>query len=732
MGFACDRLGNVLHPQTRFLRFGPFELDIRAGELRKHGIRIKLREQPVQVLVMLLEHPGEVVLREEIRLRLWPDNTVIEFDHGINTAIQKLRNALGESGDNPRYIETVARRGYRFLGEVQQPAEPQSKPATKPAPPGANDASAPEPRNIAPRRTLPKYTAAAAVAALALLTVGVWWRQRTQARPLTDQDVLVLADFTNTAGDTVFDGALRQALSFELEQSSFLKIMDEEEVHQALQLMGVPPVRITNEIAREICVREGQKATIGGSIASLGRTYQIVLQATNCQSGATLARQQTIAEDKEHVLKALSQAAAGIRARLGESLGYIEKPAWPGHDRAATTSSLQAFQAYALGVDRMARSQQWEAIPHFERAIELDPKFARAYEVLGVAYNVVGQPARSRERLTKAFALIDRVSERERLLISGLYYTYVTGELNKAIDTYQVAVRFDPRNARPHNRLSHVYMARGQYERALAEIQEAIHLEPRGVVVYSDNLVGVYIALDRFDEAKAVAKHTIAQKLDSASLHTALLSLAYIQDDHPAQQNEIEWFAGKPEEYRSLAVQGINALVHGQRSRAKELFQRAAEMTRREGRTGPQFGPPSAVIDAWMGDCQPALKEKSAVALELCGDASALRHAEQQAAKNPPSNPDSAVLLSGRGRAGLRAGKGAEAATEFRKILAHKGRNWGAQYSLAYLGLGRALALTGDTANAKQAYQDFLAVWRDADPDVPMLIASRKEYAALR
>jgi Flp pilus assembly protein TadD len=331
----------------------------------------------------------------------------------------------------------------------------------------------------------------------------------------------------------------------------------------------------------------------------------------------------------------------------------------------------------------------------------------------------------------EAFALIDRVSERERLMISALYYTYVTAELSKAIDTYQVAIRLDPHNARPHNRLSRIYAARGEFERSLAEIQEAVRLEPRGVV-FSDNLVGAYIALDRFDEAKAAAKLAIARKLDSAYLHADLLSLAYLEDDRPAQQNEIDWFAGKPEEYRGLEIQGANALVHGQRSRARELFQQAAEMARREGRTGLQFGPPSAVIDAWMGDCTSAGKEKSNLALELCGDASALRLAEQQAAKNPPPNPDSGVLLYERGLAGLRARKGAEAAAQFQKILAHRGHNQGPQYPLAYLGLGRALALTGDIANARQAYRDFLAVWRDADPDIPLLIAARKEYAALR
>ena len=573
-----------------------------------------------------------------------------------------------------------------------------------------------------------KYCVAFA-AVLILAASGALFWQRVHASPLTDQDVLVLADFTNTTGDAAFDGALRQALAFELEQSPFLKIMDDQDVNQTLQLMGRPAgQRITNDIAHEVCVREGQKATIGGSIASLGKTYQIALQAINCQTGATLAREQAEAEDKEHVFKAVAKAATGMRVKLGESLSSIQKPDQP---RGVTTPSLEAFQAYAFGSDLVGQGKPREAIPYLQRAIELDPNFAEAYEVLSTAYSNSGEEARRKEYITKAFALSDRVSERERLLISGLYYFRVTSELNKAIYANQVLARIDPRNPRPHNRLAMIYAARGEYEKELGEFQEALRLEPRDVV-YAGNLMRGYMDLDRFDEAKAVAEKAFSQKLADPVLHETLLLLAYRQDDRAAQEKEIQWLAGKPDEYRSLPDEAVNALVHGQRRRAKDIYQRAVEIARRQGVTDFQPGPPSAVIDALMGDCQAARKEKSNPALVVCGDPSALRLADEQAAKNPPPNPDTAELLYQRGLANLRAHKGAEAAAEFHKVLDHKGRNWGPAYSLAYLGLARASAMTSDTAKAKRAYQDFLALWKDADKDLPFLIQASKELAALR
>lgn len=579
-----------------------------------------------------------------------------------------------------------------------------------------------------PSRRL-KYAIAACV--LVLIAGGVLWWQRARAKPLTDQDVLVLADFTNTTGDPVFDGALRQALAFELEQSPFLKVMDDQEVNQTLQLMGRPAgQRITNDVAHEVCVREGQKATIGGSIASLGTNYQITLQAINCQTGATLAREQAEAESKEHVLKAVAKAATGMRAKLGESLSSLQRTDRTRTKDEVTTNSLEALKAFQLGFELVGQGSSREAIPHLQRAVELDTNFASAYMFLGIAYNSVGQAARRNEFFTKAFALIDRVSERERLMISGEYYQQVTRELNKAIDAYQVLVRVYPRFADGHHSLGIMYTVRGEYEKALEQHQAEVSSEPRNLV-FLYVLAGDYINLDRFDEAKALLEKAFAQKLDGSLLHLGLLRIAYIQDDHAAQEKEVQWFAGKPEEFQSLGLQALNALVHGQRRKAEKLYQQAADMVRQAGnRDAPPPNP--AWIDAQVGDCEAVRKGQLNPAPVLCEDESALRLAEEEAAKNPPPNPDTTALLYQRGLADLGAGKGAEAAAEFQKILDHKGRHWGTFYSTAYLGLARAEVKTGDTVKAKRAYQDFLSLWKDADKDSPFLIQATKELAALR
>ncbi len=583
---------------------------------------------------------------------------------------------------------------------------------------------------------------------LALLAASYFYFHRKPK--LTDKDTIVLADFTNMTADPVFDGALREGLAFELEKSPFLKIMDDQEVNQTLQLMGRPAgQRITNDIAHEVCVREGQKATMSGSIASLGKAYQIVLQVNNCQTGATLARERAEAEDKEHVLKAMAKAATAMRAKLGESLGTIQKPAslsvFPSYngaiDEAVTTTSLDALKVFHLGSDLLGRDMVRDAIPYFQRAIELDPNFATAYARLGIAYMHAGDPVRQRESITKAFALADHVSEPERLYITGAYYLRVTHELNKAIDAFQVDARRYPRFAGAPNALYVAYAQKGEWEKALEEEQEALRLEPR-VVQFIVNAMNAYLNLDRFDEAKALAQRAFAQNIDGPSLHTYLLMIACIQDDHPTQDKEVNWFAGKPNEYQNLSLQAWNALARGQRRKANGLLKQEVEIARRQGFEGIQMGVAlvreglrevsPAVADALMGDCKAARKDKSSSVLALCGDAAAVRRADEQAAKNPPPNPDAPDLLYQRGLGGLRAGKGAEAAAEFRQILDHKGRNWGLQYSLAYLGLARAGALAGDATTAKKAYQDFFSIWKDADPDIPILIAARKEYIALK
>ena len=657
---------------------------------------------PFRLLVFLLERPGEVVTREELQVKLWPGGTFVDFERGLGTALYKIRGALGDSAAAPRFIDTLPGRGYRFIAEIQKPEVKDETPAL-PAP--------------HPLRARNHVVAAliTGIVVIVLVSGAAYSRFRTQPKPLTDQDVLVLADFVNTTGDAAFDGALRQALAFELEQSPFLKIMDDEEVNQTLQLMSRPSGQpITNDIAHEVCVREGQKATIGGSIARLGKTYLIALQAINCQTGATLAREQAKADDKEQVLKAVEKTAMGMRAKLGESLSSVQKP-----DRVAalevTTHSLEAFKAYAMGMDLQFQGKPWDAIPHLQRAIELDPTFAQAYELLGAAYPGVGDRPRGDEYLAKAFALAGQVSERERLFISGGYYTRVTHELNKSTDAYQVLTRMDPRNPRPHNRLATIYLTRGEYEKALEEELEAFRLAPR-FLASALLLMNAYMYLDRLDEAKAVAATASAQKLDAPRLHQLLLTIAYMQDDYAGQDKEIQWFAGKPEEFQGLDVQAANAAMHGQERKAKDLYQQATELARRRGFT--YVGLPAEDLAAVMGRCEAVRKGKAVGNLLLCGDPEGARLLDEQDARKPPENRNTPNRLYRRG--------------EFQAILEHKYRNRGLYYSLSYLGLARAAAKEGETAKARRAYQDFLTLWTDADKDAPNLIRAKKELVALR
>ena len=547
-------------PVKELVRFGPFEADLNAGELRKRGLKLKLQELPFRLLAALLERPGEVVTREKLQAKLWPGGTFVDFESGLGTALNKVREALGDSAATPRFIETIPRRGYRFIAEVQK-AEIKKSDVQR------NESETIEIPQLAaavpPVRPAWKNPATALIAAavvVILVSGAAYSRFRTHPKPLTDQDVLVMADFTNTTGDAAFDGALRQALAFDLEESPFLKIMDDQEVDQTLRLMGRPAgQQITNDIAHEVCVREGQKATIGGSIASLGKTYAIALQAVNCQTGATLAREEVEAEDKEHVIKAVAKAVTGMRAKLGESLSSIQKTERSQED--VTTNSLEALKAFRLGFDLMAQAaSNQEAIPHFQRAIELDPNFASAYLFLCLAYGNTGQFALEAESLSKAFALADRVSERERLNISGWYYERVTHDLNKAIDAYQMQVRSYPRVADGYHFLGSAYMVKGEYERALEPLQESARLAPRNLILQA-RLAEAYVALDRFDEAKAVAEKGFAQKIDGPAIHQLLLRIAYIQDDQAAQAKEIQWLAGKPAEVRSLDLQVVNALA---------------------------------------------------------------------------------------------------------------------------------------------------------------------------
>jgi len=620
-----------------------------------------------------------------------------------------------------------------------------------------------------------KVMAPAAAAVLALFAASYFYFHRS--RSLADQDTVVLADFVNNTGDPIFDSTLRQGLAFQLEQSPFLKIMDDEYVGRDLRLMNFQPgTRITHQIARDICVRDGAAATIDGTIASLGKNYVITIEAATCPDGKTLARQQVQAEDKEHVLNALSTAATGIRGKLGESLASIQKLNRPLEE--ATTASLEALQSYTAGTLELGLGHFLAAIPLFKRATEIDPNFAEAYFRLGVSFETAGDMARSAEYARQAFRLVDRVSESERAEITPYYYRS-TGEVDKEIDAWQEGVRDYPRNWSFHNQLGLIYVDNGQYEEGLKEAEEGSRLQPDSEAPYRRQL-DAYICLDRLPEAKRVADQLRTQKIGGARIHQRFLEMAYVGDDAAAIAKEIQWFAGKPEEYLSFGLQAANRNVHGQRGESHKLYQRAAEMALRRGlrAVASEFEEADAQAEALAGNCQTARHlGRPALALALCGDAA---QAEKLAAETTKLTPNGTIwnavrlpairaaialnrdqpaesveLLASaspyersyleasyvRGLAYLRLHKGAEATAEFRKIVDHKGASWGATwvhpywglyYSLSHLGLARASSLAGDPANAAKAYQDFLTLWKDADPDVPILKQAQAEYAKLQ
>jgi tetratricopeptide (TPR) repeat protein len=690
-------------------------------------------------------------------VRLNPDLPE-KLEEVINKSLEKDRKLRYQSAAEIRTDLQRLKRDSDSGRATVATAQVGSKPAAKPA------------------RSRWAFATGATILVIGMVAGG-WFLFSRKTHALTDKDTVVLADFTNTTGDTVFDGTLRQGLAIQLEQSPFLKIMDDEEVQQNLRLMSLAPgSHITNQIAHDICVREGAAATIGGSIENLGKNYVVTLQAITCQGGATLAREQIQAVDKEHVLNALGTAATTMRAKLGESLNSIQKLNRPLEQ--ATTPSLEALQNYTSGYSEMNQGQFLAAVPLFERAAALDPNFAMAYFFLGVAFNNAGDVERSREYMQKAFGLIDRVSEFERDLVAANYYSY-NSQSDKAIDAHRLGIQNYPRFWGFHNDLSAELMDLGQFEEGLKEGLEATALEANVEPPYRRQL-DAYMCLDRLAEAKQLVEKLRAQELGGARIHQRFLEIAYVEGDDAAAVREIEWFAGKPAEYLSFGLQAANQNALGKRRESSKLYQRAAETALRHGlrNAAAEFEEADARADALSGSCQTVRRlGRPALALAMCGDSAKSETLAGETSKLFPNGtlwnavqlpairaairlksdqPSKAVELLAsaspyeraypetvylRGLAYLSQREGAEAAAELEKILDHKGANWGSAwqhpywgqfYSLSNLGLARASALVGDTAKAAKTYQDFLTRWKDADPDIPILAAAKSEYAKLQ
>jgi eukaryotic-like serine/threonine-protein kinase len=668
----------------------------------------------------------------------------------------------------------------------QQTPQPVSSPSAAAVAAGSSGAVPPAITvPAAPKKSwkIPVIAAAALIAAL--IAGGLFLRSR-HANALTEKDTVVLADFVNTTGDPVFDGTLKQALAVQLEQSPYLNLLPESRVREALRFMGrKPDERISNDVAREICMREGAKAMLTGSIASLGTHYAITLSALNAQTGDVLAREETEAESKEQVLKSLDQAASSLRGKLGESIGSVQKFATPLEQ--ATTSSLEALQAFSLGQAEHQRLEDDKAIPYLKRAVELDPNFAMAHATLGVAYNNVTQQGLADTFITRAFDLKERASERERLYISAHYYDIVTDDIDKAIQIYEQWVQTYPRDTAPRDNLALRYNAIGQQEKALASSSEAMRIDPKDVYAYQ-NVADDYLRLNRFDEARTVAEKMAAQV---RSVHFTLFDLAVIRGDEAAERHELELAAGKPDEPILLLFEARAECARGRLQPARAAFAKSESASQRLG-----YKEFSGIILANQADCEARLgnltdaRQKISEALAASPDADT-RHivmvllaqtgdtarsqkmAEELARQRPtdtllnkiwvpvsqastdlqhnqpeqavahlePATPYELGTEPGaafysvnflRGEAFLRSKDGGKAAAEYRRILDHRGTNpQDVSYNLSHLGLGRAYALQGNIASAKSAYQDFFAAWKDADPDLPILKEAKAEYQKL-
>ena len=727
----------------------------------------------------------------------------------INKALEKDRELRYQSARDMRVelrrlkrdTET-GRVGVASSGTVAAAPEPVYAPAATVPPPasGSAPAAVSASSSAASQATAVPATSGskrwkvlfpAAVVVVVLLVAAVYYlRTRLAAKttPLTEKDTIVLADFDNTTGDPVFDGALKQALAVELGQSPFLNVLSDRKVSETLQMMGRPASqRITADVGRELCLRTGSKAVLGGTVSSLGSHYLIDLSAVACSTGDTLVKEQGEATSKEDVLKTLSRASSSLRTKLGESLPSVQKFDVPVE---ATTSSLEALKNYSMGITIMREKGDAPSIPFFKRAIELDPNFPIAYSALSVSCGNLNQRSLALEYATKAYQLRDRVTEREKLRITASYFN-ATGELDREAQTYELWTANYPRDFVPHNNLGNAYGSMGQYDKALAEYQEALRLAP--TVSHYSNLGATYVNLNRLEEAKATFDQALAHKLDSGGLRQQIYFLAFLRGDTAQMEQELAWGAGKPgDEDALLSAQSDTEAYYGRMSKARDFSRRAADSAvRADSKEAAALWQVNAALrEAELGNTSVAkqgvtaalalspgrdVKISAALTLARIGDAPRAKTLVEELEKSYPTNTmlkleglptiNAAIELSKgnssqalldleaaapyelgqagtmgsvypayvRGQAYLQSHNGAAAAAEFQKLLDRRGivLNF-VTGALAHLQVGRAYAMSGDTAKAKAAYNDFLTLWKDADPDIPILKQAKAEYANLQ
>jgi eukaryotic-like serine/threonine-protein kinase len=764
--------------------FGPFRVDPEKELLLRAGETVPLTPKTFQILLVLMRHSKEVVTKDDLMKMIWPDTFVEEANLSRNIFL--LRKALGETPQDHQYIVTVPGRGYRFAEGVQ--LVPERELSIVAASHAKVQLQVEETSNW-------RWIAVVVVVVLAV-AAGAFRLFFHRSPVLTEKDTVVLADFANSTGDSVFDGTLRQGMTVQLEQSPYLSLVSDQRIQQTLRLMGQPAdSRLSSETAREICVRTGSAAVLDGSIASMGSQYVLGLRAKDCRTGDVLDEEQVQAARKEEVLRALDQIARKFRTRVGESLTSVREHDTPLAE--ATTPSLEALKAYSRGW-QLVNSNQPAATPFFTQAIELDPKFAMAHAALGLMYGHTGESALATEHTTKAYALRDRASEKEKFFITAYYEGRATGNQEKAQQVCQAWSRSYPREVMPHSFLSgFIYTGLGKYERAVEEAQKAVELDPSASIGYS-NLGYNNVYLNHLAEAEDALRRAAAHKVEMPDFLVLRYDIAFLKSDDSGMARAValaerdseaeDWIS----HHRAFVLGYSGHLQQARRTSAQavDLAQQAGHRER-----AALFETGAALREAFFGNAAPARRSASealvlakdreveygaALALALAGDSSQTQRLADDLEKSFPEDtsvrfsylpvlrallalnhrqPSKGIELLEiaapyelgtprsnlqgffgalypvyvRGEAYLAAHQGAEAAAEFKKILDHRGIVISDPIgALARLQLGRAYAMSGDTLKAKAAYQDFLTLWKDADPDIPILKEAKAEYAKLQ